>query len=350
MKPIFLTLLTFLVSAGYTFAGTDVGNGGKGIVCKDKKEVISYDLERARKEWKFVTRPLNGAGSAKLIAASIIEPLKELDPIRHKQYYDRIGTFMDDLREFEDYEFDYIHDTSDIGVPEGCEIQVVINQKKKTRPEDKKFRLNVKLWDRMKPLDKAALIVHEIFLEEMLKDKVTGADGAMYMTGYLSSTAILTHDRTSYIGRLENESEGKLFYYDKKHKSWFSVGRLELYPSGEVKKGYLHKESSIDIGTQKLKATTLQQFGWTYNDGRKLCELPIEYFENGSVKQAMLTQDQPLITYKRKRRKKAKKLSTQIITTFKTVVTRKSPEDEFEILHIDVYYLNLPIMDCRVLR
>ena len=206
MKTLMVMALLFSMNAQ---AGREAG-GSKAIVCPDAppgKQARLLDFYRGETEWGFQLAPVEGKDEAEQLV-QLAERLKKFDSVRHfgikQQAANGAARFREQMRFVENANFTLLNDSSEIGVPVGCHLELLINQKVNLRPDDKKYRVNAKVWAMLPAFDRAGAMVHELYYKEALDAGTDTADNAAYLTAILASAQFAQLSYWDYFKRLNS--------------------------------------------------------------------------------------------------------------------------------------------------
>ncbi len=198
-----LFLLSLALSSSLSYGqggGKEIGNGGKGILCTngEVETLRVLDLVKGQDAWGFVYEQTQGENPFDL-AANLVDRIEKFDPVRAKNYKKEIQEFLSNSRMFNNYDLFNIDDSTEFGIEKGCEIKVIVNQKAPKFQQDKKYRVNKVLWDKLSTADQAALILHEVIYSEALKLGQTSSDNVSYLNAYINSSQIKDDSLEEYL-------------------------------------------------------------------------------------------------------------------------------------------------------
>jgi hypothetical protein len=161
MKIFRLTLLNLLCVTNL-YAGQGTGNGGDVVVCTGPNGVLTYevlDLYEARSE-HGLTLDISSSTSPILAAIYQIDKFKQWE--MYRAYKDRITSFMDRV-DFVQRDLIDISDSLHTYIPKHCKVkQLAINE------HDGNIKIDKRLWSKLNPANKAALIIHELIYEDLV--------------------------------------------------------------------------------------------------------------------------------------------------------------------------------------
>jgi hypothetical protein len=225
----FVSLITMaMIFTSLAFAGSEGGNGGGGIVCRDSSGQVTsveiLDFYEAR-----TLRGLNidlgseGLGVEEKIRLALSR-LAFVSPIRAQRYSLEAlalasdaklasgGASNDQLKLsvfLSGVDLTFTEDTAHIAVPSGCKVEQIINQRDQEFPEDRRFTFNRDIWEKMDSLNQAGLILHEVIYHE-----------ALSKFSYIQKTSVNSRYFLSYIAadKLKGMSDKELYAYYQRIK------------------------------------------------------------------------------------------------------------------------------------
>lgn len=179
------------------FAGNAVGNGGHGISCPSESPSIqSLDLYEARALHGF-NLDFSGAKSESEVISLGLQRISRIDPVRAKLMMDKINDFGKNAAFVQNSELTFTDDAASIVVPKGCSLVQLIVRRKKTFPMEKKYIVDMNAWAQMDFANRAAMIFHEIFYEQMEIQNSTTSNARLY-------NGLLWSDQFSKLDQYQN--------------------------------------------------------------------------------------------------------------------------------------------------
>jgi hypothetical protein len=168
-------LLLGILFSTLAHAGTEKGNGGDAVVCRDSKGNVTSAELFDYYEGKTLYQVKPDLGSSQDYRSMVIHALKRLERVDHmlsRKYVNRTFTIEDEMAKLPGIKLEDIKDTGEIYIPNGCAIeQVAIRRKAEiVKPGEKRFIVSLDIWEKMPALDKAGLILHEIIYEQFSPD------------------------------------------------------------------------------------------------------------------------------------------------------------------------------------
>lgn len=171
MKKTFLIVVLSFWQASASTGGT-VGNGGDLVVCRDpQQKIISTELldYYEARTLRGIIVELKGFGTPENIAVSSLDFFRSRQGIRSARYEKTIREFSDNARFVPGADLVDIPDSDHLIVPTGCKIEQLIIQQTPRFPEDKRYIVNLDLWNAMNEYQKAGAMIHEAIYTEALE-------------------------------------------------------------------------------------------------------------------------------------------------------------------------------------
>lgn len=144
--------------------GNEVGNGGDVIVCREKGEIKSIQLldfyESTIKNQKEISTTLTDENS---ILKEVQSRIFLIDPKRGELFERKIQAFHQETHFLENAKLVDIPDSFHIVLPKAkdCKLEQIAILDKSQKDPKKKFIIDKNLWEKLGPLDKAGLVMHE---------------------------------------------------------------------------------------------------------------------------------------------------------------------------------------------
>lgn len=175
MKNLFL-MAGFLAVSVNVMAG-DKGNGGDAVVCPDRVYMLdSHEVERKGNS------VVSEASGLKAKVQEFIERIKEKDEKLASTIKARSDIFLADILAFQESRIQWqanteftsevlvnVADEGSASVPAGCNIQQVIIQILKPILDQKKYKVQLDLWNKMTESEKAVAVIHEAIYNYLLE-------------------------------------------------------------------------------------------------------------------------------------------------------------------------------------
>jgi hypothetical protein len=160
-----LLFLSFTVFAQTPMSsnGNGVGNGGDVVTCKNLAELLDFTETKLMKRFTLIEAPKS---SYLKIAKTRLEILKKVDPKLAAQYSKVLDSVENRWKTIENATFRDVPDSFEIAIPDECKIEQTAIQQE----IDGKTQIHVskKLWDKLDPMNKAGLVLHEIIYEHFI--------------------------------------------------------------------------------------------------------------------------------------------------------------------------------------
>lgn len=309
-KVFFFAFMLLLTAVETSHAGVrDIGNGGDAVVCFKKDsagnqviqsvELLDYYEARTIFNWPVDLGEMTAPDSdGTEMALRAVERMSQRHPQTAYFYRKRIAEFFNDARieygidlhEIDDANVtvttDYKLEKNYLYLPKGCKlVQLAIRRDKSKVPDKKTFSINGELWDRMSPLHRAGLILHEIMYEDLLLSyehalfpiykQAPDSRHVRYMVAVFSHPTLYLQDDADYLRTIYTYASfiEDIVFVDlissltpeftrllpKTHDVELKVGNrtflalrgssFELYDNGTPKYIYLAKDTRIDLNT-----------------------------------------------------------------------------------------------------
>lgn len=154
-----LVLFMFLFGS-LANAGDHKGNGGNSINCGETAYFYDFYVNPG-------TYP-EMEGNEFQIAQEVLNQMQEFTPVRVELYRERLKAFLELSRFVSDAHLGVINDTGmSIPLPRECSVVQTIIQKIVVFGNEKRFLISRPQWDRLSPLHRAGLIIHELLYWEI---------------------------------------------------------------------------------------------------------------------------------------------------------------------------------------
>lgn len=160
-KILFLGFLFSTVASAneQLMGGNEVGNGGDVVVCSESIELLDFYESRVKTGTEI---SVTGATETEIIK-TLLTHLKTVDPKRAELFEKEAGKFVERTNFMKGAKLTDIPDSHHLFLPsqKDCKIeQIAILEK-----SGKTFLVNLDLWERLSPLQKAGLIMHEVIYD-----------------------------------------------------------------------------------------------------------------------------------------------------------------------------------------
>lgn len=191
-----LSVFSFILSSSLAFAGGDwVGNGGNILECASSEKVQLLDYYEAEQQRQISVNLGPGiAYQEKVLFA--LNRLSAVNPTRASQYKNWFASFDQDTQWFSQGKFLPIRDSGAVIIPSECEIRQIAIQRPEDliMPGDKRYVIDLRLWNRLSEQDKAGLILHELIYREGIENGQSSSPRVRYFNQILSSSDMVTYD------------------------------------------------------------------------------------------------------------------------------------------------------------
>ena len=228
------------------FAGKAVGNGGHGLKCGVSVQVLDfYEATHLNGFTLDFSGSTTRDGALKMIA----NRLRTVDPKRAALIDAGLAEFYDQAQ-FVDHT--WIQPTDDavaIAIPNGCELVQIINRRVRPLPYQKKYLIDLDLWNQLDPHNQAMLVTHELLYEQMEKEN-TDASGARFYNSLLWS------DKFASLSEIDNYVETSLLRFDYSYLG-------ECHSRGYSRE---HEETVLDLESFEAKRCSVRFQGRTYDN------------------------------------------------------------------------------------
>lgn len=188
MLLIYRIILFSCVAMGFPLhAGNEVGNGGNGVVCKDRVELL--DLYEAKVLRKVSTDPaIKGTDPFKIVEQRL-EPLKEIDPKSAQTYLMELNLLKTEISFEDQIVLKPIDDSLHSFEPKeaGCKVTQLAVFRKKQLPGEKLVLVDKGIWKRMKPVHQAGLLLHEAIYKHLSDLGEKDSTKARYLVSFILS-------------------------------------------------------------------------------------------------------------------------------------------------------------------
>lgn len=175
-------LVLFFISISLcSFAGYEFGNGGNVVVCSAKKE-FSVELLDVFEERLRSNLSIQEFEKRYSDFSIWYDTLKNISPRRQELYQYYLSNF--DLEtQFTNNNLPFINDIGKTTqLPPNCQLKQLVIQTSKLHPTDSKaingrYIINSSLWNKLSPLNKAAVKLHEIVYRERISQCKNFSEG-----------------------------------------------------------------------------------------------------------------------------------------------------------------------------
>lgn len=181
LKTMLLGTSALLASTGTSFAQADHnGNGGGSVVCinpSTKKIISAESLDLWENE--KLTLDTNLSGNEYQILDTLIQKIERLDPLRAEHLRNVLKNYLS-LVHFESQR--RLEKKNDFTTPyktldENCNIYTAAFFRNDEDETQYKYVIDNNIWTAMKPVHRAALLLHELLYSIERENGVTNSDG-----------------------------------------------------------------------------------------------------------------------------------------------------------------------------
>lgn len=175
-------------------AGNEVGNGGDVLICPKEKEFkpLLLDFFEVKKEGQFKLTTFEMEDEYQIVQ-KVISGLEKISPKLQSKYKRDLEKFRLKVKFVKGEELRDVKDSYEISLKKDCELKQIAIQRKNLISGDTEVFINKELYEKMSPLNKAGLILHEIIYEHFLFFKVQSSVKVRLFNRYLFSEEIKKH-------------------------------------------------------------------------------------------------------------------------------------------------------------
>lgn len=188
--------------------GRLVGNGGDVLVCKNK----SHQITNIELLDHYEAKTIRGLSIDFEVSSSDIEHrlevafsrLKRLSPDRSEKYKKWAQDFVSEAQFLKDIELVDVPDSEHIVIPKGCHIQQIANQATTLLPGQKRYTIDLELWQQLNPDQKAGLILHELVYREALLLGQVNSVASRFLASLMASPKLLEFSQSEFVDLLKD--------------------------------------------------------------------------------------------------------------------------------------------------
>ncbi len=159
-----------------------IGNGGNLVVC-DKQMPLLLDFYENQTKTPESKERLHTD-----VAIEVLNKISEVAPKLAKQYRERLKTIESEIEFKDGVILATVRDSFHIERPKDCAVVQVAIRKAKTALEEKQFLFRKDLWEKLDPVNKAGLLLHEIIYEHLSKLGENDSRSSRRLNAYLFSS------------------------------------------------------------------------------------------------------------------------------------------------------------------
>ncbi len=204
-----ISLATSLFFMSQLAGANEVRNGGSFLNCDGDLRLL--DLHEAEAVWSLPQERLEKLftssdrisetatiGDAVVYASQILSRIESVDRVREANYQVTLFNLIDNSLLLDKSILPPIDDFGPVAIPETCQLLQAASQALPRFEGEKYFTFSASIWQKLAPIQKVALIVHEVVLFDELKRGERTSRSARYLTGLLFSSKITEIDETVY--------------------------------------------------------------------------------------------------------------------------------------------------------
>lgn len=155
------SLIAFLFSIS-AFAQNKVGNGGDVVHCKDKAPQV-LDL------FEGSNIIMTDESDYQKIVKDRLDNLSQASSKLSEQYRNKLSKFLSDTDFKPNARLVDINDSEHLFLPKDCVLQQAAIRKNISAKNEKLFLFDEYNWNKLDPLNKASLVMHEIIYDHLYK-------------------------------------------------------------------------------------------------------------------------------------------------------------------------------------
>jgi hypothetical protein len=241
-----LILATFIPTQA--FPGQEVGNGGNAVICGSNPPELLDIVEAKQINLTAFTSVLPAKDAVTLVTIEI-NRLMKLDPVFSKRITEVFRSYAKNFKFLPSSDLTAVSDSLHVALPKGCTLKQAAIRKHDAAPDEARFLIDQDLWNQLELRSQAGLIFHELIYNDMIANGATDSRQARKLNALIQSDRFFTMKPADYIREAITLSElhttfniGGVEYLTGGNK------KLELYPDGSVKSGFLSgKTLEIDV-------------------------------------------------------------------------------------------------------
>lgn len=167
-----MLVLLLVLHAAPLQAQNRVGNGGNVVACvegKDARLRSARLLDFYESDHTFPAR--DGKADYAAIISERLEALKKKDQALAAQYTERWESMRKELSFREGIALTEVDDSEHVFKPadKNCAVKQIALRKNNVAPGEPRFIVNKDYWEKLAPVDRAGLVLHEIIYEHFFK-------------------------------------------------------------------------------------------------------------------------------------------------------------------------------------
>lgn len=176
-------------------AGVKIGNGGLIAYCSASADqqierIELPDFLEARFRWDLKLKLFSDKIEWKSQVKMALDRLRQRSPARAEQYNSWLETFIQDSKFVDGFELPPTNDAVFLPVPLNCVIKQAVVQITPEVPRDKRYFINLSIWNELSESRKAGLVLHELIYREAEKNNFEDSKWVRYFNALIWSDAI----------------------------------------------------------------------------------------------------------------------------------------------------------------
>nr|BFD66654.1 hypothetical protein HAGR004_16760 [Bdellovibrio sp. HAGR004] len=297
-----LSVLSLILFSSLTFAGGDwVGNGGNVLECASSEKVQLLDYYEGQQQRQISVNLGPGATYQEKVLFAL-DRLKAVNPTRAAQYMQWFASFAEETQWFSEGKFLPIRDSGAVIIPVECEIRQIAIQRPEDliMPGDKRYLVDLRLWNRLSEQDKAGLVLHELIYREGIENGQSSSPRVRYFNQILSSSEISTYNSLQLLKLVKQVGFGVTDYYgwavNLRQATYHDNGTLRgalgvggFWQSVSLKNrwiGFYENGSLAHFSIDSLEPVSVSVFGQEVTlqgEGTSASLSRISFYEDGTV-------------------------------------------------------------------
>lgn len=205
MPRFFLLLILFVSTIAQ--AGFRRGNGGSVLICEQPqgKTYELLDLFEAKVRYHFSVRTAEG-GDEFQKAQSLIDRLTRLNPSRRDLYSGWLKSFASESQFIDGLNIVGIPDVGVSYIPDGCTLKQMIVQVDPLTNFEKRYTIDLRIWNALDLDHRAAALVHELIYREAIsfENQHSSSEPTRLMNAYIHSQLIKTSSLQDWISFVQD--------------------------------------------------------------------------------------------------------------------------------------------------
>lgn len=193
MAHICLFLILFVTTMAH--AGFRRGNGGSVLICEQPqgKTYELLDIFEARARYHFTVQTAEGENEFQK-AQMIIDRIARLNPNRRNLYTEWLKSFVTEAQYIDGLNIVGIPDVGVSYIPDGCLLKQMIAQVEPLTSFEKRYTIDLRIWNALDLDQRAASLVHELIYREAIsfENQHNSSEPTRLMNAYIHSPLIQT--------------------------------------------------------------------------------------------------------------------------------------------------------------